>query len=113
MKRPIALVTLAVLGLASVSLITLITPSSAIGARLPSDPAVSLLASGLEGAVGSTVGPGGALYVTEAIPGRITRVDPETGEKTTFATGLPTRISLSLSAERWTLPSSGTPRTSS
>ena len=92
MKRPIALVTLAVLGLASVSLITLITPSSAIGAPLPSDPAVSLLASGLEGAVGSTVGPGGALYVTEAIPGRITRVDPETGEKTTFASGLPTRI---------------------
>jgi hypothetical protein len=34
----------------------------------------------------------GALYVTEGAAGRISRVDPLTGEKTTFATGLPTAI---------------------
>ena len=74
--------------LPAAALITLIAVSSAIGA--PSRG--SLLVTGLEGAVGSTVGPGGALYVTEAIPGRISRVDPKTGEITTFADGLPPRF---------------------
>jgi hypothetical protein len=41
------------------ALIALITPSSAIGAPPSSDPEVSVLVAGLEGAVGSTVGPGG------------------------------------------------------
>jgi hypothetical protein len=49
-----------------------------------------LLVSGLEGSFGSTVGPGGALYVTEGAAGRVSRVDPDTGEITTFASGLPT-----------------------
>ncbi len=53
---------------------------------------VSRLVSGLEGAGGSTVGPAGDLYVTEGAAGRISRVDPKTGEVTTFATGLPLRI---------------------
>jgi hypothetical protein len=43
----------------------------------------------LEGAMGSTVGPDGALYVTEGAAGRLSRVDPQTGEITTFASGLP------------------------
>ncbi|MGH3119305.1 MAG: ScyD/ScyE family protein, partial [Gaiellales bacterium] len=43
-------------------------------------------------ASGSTVGPGGALYVTEGAAGRISRVDPRTGEITTFASGLPQSI---------------------
>jgi hypothetical protein len=51
-----------------------------------------LLVSGLEGASGSTVGPGQALYVTEGAAGRISRVDPKTGEVTTFASGLPESI---------------------
>lgn len=34
------------------------------------------LVEGLEGASGSTVGPGGALYVTEGAAGRVTRIDP-------------------------------------
>jgi hypothetical protein len=46
----------------------------------------------LEGASGSTVGPDGALYVTEGAAGRISRVDPTTGNITTFASGLPTAI---------------------
>ena len=48
-----------------------------------------LLVSGLEGASGSTVGPDGALYVTEGAAGRVSRVDPWTGATTTFASGLP------------------------
>jgi sugar lactone lactonase YvrE len=56
------------------------------------EPNAVLLASGLEGASGSTLGPGGALYVTEGAAGRISRVDPQTGELTTFASGLPKAI---------------------
>ena len=44
----------------------------------------------LESAFGSTVGPGGALFVAEPVAGRISRVDPKTGAVTTFASGLPT-----------------------
>jgi hypothetical protein len=56
------------------------------------EPTAVLLTDGLEGASGSGIGPGGALYVTEGAAGRITRVDPVTGEKTTFASGLPLPI---------------------
>lgn len=49
----------------------------------------TLLVTGLQGGGGSSVGPGGALFVTESIAGRISRVDPETGEATTYASGLP------------------------
>jgi hypothetical protein len=52
----------------------------------------TLLVTGLEGATGSTLGPGGALYVTEGAAGRISRVDPQTGDVTTFASGLPKAI---------------------
>jgi len=54
--------------------------------------AAEVLVSGLEGAFGSTVGPDGALYVTEGIAGRITRVDPDTGATRTIADCLPKRI---------------------
>lgn len=50
------------------------------------------LVSGLEGGSGSTVGPDGALYVTEGSAGRVSRVDPDTGDVTTFASGLPPSI---------------------
>jgi hypothetical protein len=64
-----------------------------VAAKEPSgEPTVSLLTSGLAGASGSTIGPGGALYVTEGTVGKITRVDPQTGDKTTFAEGLPPAI---------------------
>ena len=56
-------------------------------------PQATLLVSGLEGgSAGSTVGPDGALYVTEGNGGKIYRVDPETGNTTTFASGLPKGI---------------------
>jgi hypothetical protein len=46
-------------------------------------------ASGLEGSVGSTIGPDRALYVAEGAAGRISRVDLKTGKVTPYATGLP------------------------
>jgi hypothetical protein len=55
-----------------------------------SDP--YLLVSGLQGTSGSAVGPGGALYVTEAASGRILRVDPDSGDVTVFASGLPPSV---------------------
>jgi hypothetical protein len=48
--------------------------------------------SGLAGGSGSTIGPGGALYVPEPAAGKISRIDPRTGAVTTFATGLPKLI---------------------
>jgi hypothetical protein len=55
-------------------------------------PAQTLLTSGLQGASGSTLGPDGALYVTEGAVGRISRVDPWNGDVTTFGEGLPPSI---------------------
>ena len=52
----------------------------------------SSVSSGLAGASGSGIGPGGALYVTEGAAGRISRVDPNTGQVATFASGLPPSI---------------------
>ena len=97
--------------LSAAALIAMITPPAAT-AGPPSDhrggtakghkgearhhreaPTATLLVSGLGGSQGSTVGPDGALYVTENLEGRIWRVDPETGQVTTFASGLPPGLS--------------------
>jgi len=48
-----------------------------------------LLASGLLGSIGGTIGPDGALYVPQFGLGEITRIDPTTGAMTTFASGFP------------------------
>jgi hypothetical protein len=71
------------------ALIAMITPSAASASPPSRGPKAALLVTGLEGATGSTIGPDGALYVTEGAAGRISRVDPQTGEITTFASGLP------------------------
>src|SRR6478672_2008724 len=80
----------------AVALVAMITPSGASGRRPCQGPTATLLVTGLdtgmESAKGSTVGPDGALYVTEGAAGRISRVDPQTGEVTTFASGLPPAI---------------------
>jgi hypothetical protein len=55
-------------------------------------PTATPLITGLQGAMGSTIGPDGALYVTEGAVGKISRVDPQTREKTAFASGLPKSI---------------------
>jgi hypothetical protein len=54
--------------------------------------ATAQFVTGLEGASGSTVGPDGALYVTEGAAGRVSRVDTTTGELTTLVSGLPPSI---------------------
>src|SRR6266566_1518982 len=65
---------------------------AASAAQASGGPTATPLVTGLQGAMGSTIGPDGALYVTEGAVGRISRVDPQTGEKTTFASGLPRAI---------------------
>ncbi len=70
----------------------MLVPASASAAPPSAEPNATQLLSGLEGGSGSTVGPGGALYVTEGAAGEVSRVDPKTGNKTTFANGLPESI---------------------
>jgi hypothetical protein len=74
------------------AVVAMITPSAQSDPPPSVSPTAALLVTGLQGATGSTVGPDGALYVTEGAAGRISRVDPQTGELTTFASGLPTAI---------------------
>jgi len=74
------------------AVVAMITPSAQSAPPPSVNPTAALLVTGLQGATGSTVGPDGALYVTEGAAGRISRVDPQTGELTTFASGLPTAI---------------------
>jgi hypothetical protein len=79
--------------LLSLAVIAMVAPSAANAAAPPDGNATAYrLVTGLEGGAGSTVGPDGALYVTETAAGRITRVDPRTGATTTYASGLPSSI---------------------
>jgi hypothetical protein len=78
--------------LLSVALIAMFVPSAATAAGPSGDPTAHRLVAGLQGGSGSTVGPDRALYVTESAAGRITRVDPQTGATTTYASGLPALI---------------------
>jgi sugar lactone lactonase YvrE len=83
-------------------MVVAITMMVAVGAapaasahRHPKAPTVQELASfaapGCVGGCGSgsTVGPDGALYVTDGKAGRVLRVNPWTGATSTFVTGLP------------------------
>jgi hypothetical protein len=84
MKGRSLIITLTLALLASLGL------SLGVAANGPSAQATaSLFAAGLQGSSGSTIGPDGALYVTEGALGRISRVDPHSGDITTFAEGLP------------------------
>jgi hypothetical protein len=47
------------------------------------------LTTDLQGTGGSTVGPGGYLYLPDAANGTILKVDPDTGDKTVVGGGLP------------------------
>jgi len=71
------------------ALVAMITPSAESAPPPSVSRTAALLVTGLQGATGSTVGPDGALYVTEGAAGRISRVDPQTGDITTVASGLP------------------------
>ena len=85
------------------ALAAILTPTLLGAAPSSAEPSASLLVSGLQGSFGSTVGPGGDLYVVEGVARRVSRVDPETGTVTTFASGLPAQV----------IPGVGLPRTSS
>jgi len=75
------------------ALMLLVGVSSVAAAKNPpGELSATLLVTGLEELQGSTVGPGGALYVTAPLTGSIWRVDPKTGNVTLFASGLPARI---------------------
>jgi hypothetical protein len=76
-----------------VALLFAIVAVEAAGAAhqsVPSSP--SLLFGGLGGGSGSTVGPGGDLYVTDTVAGKIVRVDPASGEASTYADCLPRQL---------------------
>ena len=72
---------------------TPVAPDASERVSLKRDAAAAdaqLLATGLQGAFGSTVGPGGALFVAQSAAGRISRIDPRTGAVTSFTSDLPT-----------------------
>jgi hypothetical protein len=77
--------------LAAVVLVATALPSVADARR--SAPVVSHLASFGSGlGSGSTIGPDGALYVTDGNAGSILRIDRRTGRVTSYATGLPSQV---------------------
>ena len=62
-------------------------------AAISAEPGVpELFISGLQGASGSTIGPGGDLFVTEGATGEISQIDLKTGEVSTFTSGLPPSV---------------------
>jgi hypothetical protein len=69
-------------------LLASVVPAAAATPR-SGDSTAQRLVAGLEGGSGRAIGPDGALYVTESAAGRITRVDPQSGATTTYASGLP------------------------
>jgi hypothetical protein len=78
-----------------IAAVTVALPSAAAGERHPRAPAVTELitfaAPGCTGTCGSgsTLGPDGALYVTDGKTGRVLRIDTRSRAVTTFAAGLP------------------------
>ncbi|HYW49476.1 MAG TPA: hypothetical protein VE861_02660, partial [Gemmatimonadaceae bacterium] len=63
-----------------------------VSGRIATPSAPRQLVTGLQELQGSAVGPGGALFVTAPLTGSIWRIDPTTGVRTRFATGLPARV---------------------
>ena len=79
---------------ALVALAAMILPLAASAAPPDAQPGTPELLATLAGgaASGSAIGPGRALYVPQPAAGEIWRVDPKTGDKTLFASGLPERF---------------------
>lgn len=81
-----------VVRVALVLAILLVSSQSAFAERKP-EITVTRIASGLSTfLLGSTVGPDGALYVPDGQEGTIWRVEPDTGEVSLFASGLPKAV---------------------
>ena len=80
-----------IVAVAAAVLAASVTPAGAEATR--GSPVVRPLATFGSGyASGSTVGPDGALYVTDPNAGAVLRVDRRTGAVTTFARGLPPKV---------------------
>jgi hypothetical protein len=77
------------------ALAVLMVPLGAGAAAPTAEPGAPELLTTLAGgaASGSAIGPGRALYVPQPAAGEIWRIDPASGEKTLFASGLPRRFS--------------------
>ena len=81
-----------ILFIAAVGLLaTVVAPTASAHDRR--GPVVTPLASFGDGTfvTGSTIGPDGALYVTDGSAGSVLRIDRRSGRVTTYATGLPTK----------------------
>jgi len=77
----------------ALSCVVILGSGMADARRIPkAGPNTTLLVTGMASGSGSTIGPGGDLYVTEGAAGRVLRVDPKTGDVSTFANGLPNSI---------------------
>ena len=76
------------------TLVAMIVPLAASAAPRVGEPGDPELLAALAGGAGSgsTVGPGGALYMPQPAAGEIWRVDPESGEETLYASGLPQKF---------------------
>jgi hypothetical protein len=83
--------TLAVLG-ASVTVPAAATATTATSLAKAGPTLAHLARFGSGLGSGSTVGPDGAIYVTDGVSGSVDRVDPRTGAATMFATGLPPKV---------------------
>ena len=72
----------------------MMVPLAASAAPPAAEPGEPELLATLDGGAGSgsAIGPGGALYVAQPAAGEIWRIDPESGEKTLYASGLPQRF---------------------
>ena len=77
-----------------VALVAMIVPLAASAAPPAGEPGDPELLAALAGGAGSgsTVGPGGALYVPQPAAGEIWGVDPTSGEQTLYASGLPQKF---------------------
>jgi hypothetical protein len=82
---------LLVLTAALIALIVPLAASATPPAAAPGTPQLLVALAGGAGS-GSSVGPGGALYVPQPAAGEIWRVDPGSGEKTLYSSGLPQRF---------------------
>ena len=81
-----------IVGLASLAIL-LMSSQSTFAAPKHKKITVTPIASGLSTfLLGSTVGPGGALYVPDGQEGVIWRVEPKTGDVSLFASGLPKAV---------------------
>jgi hypothetical protein len=77
----------------ALSIVLILGSTPVAAAREQADESTAtLLVTGLEELQGSTLGPGGDLYVTAPLTGSIWRVNPKTGDVELFASGLPARI---------------------